>query len=381
VSERSIDESSNVPRIKVFILYPYYWPHFKAGGPIQSLFNLVSLFSQSAQFFVVSNDMDIDGTYSDVEIEREKWVIGPNHEQIFFAAKINVFLILKLISAVKPSILFINGIFNFQTTIAGLIANRLFGYKIIISPRGMLQPWALKKKALKKKIYLSFIRTLVTPKTVWHATDENESKHISEAFDSSSSIFTAPNIPRRVGKYSQLSFPKNDKIRLIFLSLINTNKNLHLVIEAVNSNPQFMLDIVGPIADQQYWDLCNELIVDDRIKYKGSIPSWAVPAMLKDYHFFVLPTLGENFGHAIFDALASGVPVLTSRNTPWRDIEKSECGFYIELDDPRSITKILVEISKMNNEKHQLYRLNSFNYAQTYWAQSDYYSQYKFLIG
>lgn len=378
---QKIESNSSSPGNRVFILYPYYWPHFKAGGPTQSLFNLVSHFGKKAQFFVVSSDKDIDGEFSEIPIDREKWIIGPNGEQIFFTATINMFSLLNLIFQVKPSLLFVNGIFNFQTTLPGLIASSLFGYKTVISPRGMLQTWALKRKPLKKKVYLFFIKLLLNQNTSWHATDEKESKDIVRVFEKSRAIFIAPNIPRKMGKYNRLDFSESGAIRLIFLSLINTNKNLHLVIEAVNSSSHFTLDIVGPIADPQYWNYCKALIVNARVRYHGPIPAWTVPAMLNDYHFFVLPTFGENFGHAIFDSLASGLPVLTSRNTPWKDIENKSCGFYIDLNDRHSLVKILGKIAKMKNEEYQLYRLNSYNYAKTYWEQNDYYSQYKFLVG
>jgi len=376
----SIDGSVK-PFGKIFILYPYYWPHFKAGGPTQSLYNLVSLFSHKVNFFIISLDRDIDGVLPTIEIQSRKWVSGPNGEQIFFTPRITIPLVLSLIYQIKPSNVYINGIFNFQTTISGLISHVLFGHNTIISPRGMLQSWALKKKGRKKRIYLFFIRFLLNKKLGWHATDINESNDIIKVFKSAGSIFIAPNVPRKVSAFKEQESPIGAKIRLVFLSLINSNKNLHLVINAVNENAQFTLDIFGPIADEKYWDFCRKSIKNQRIVYRGSIPAWTVPATLKKYHFFVLPTLGENFGHAIFDALASSLPVITTTHTPWQDIEKKKCGFYIDLAKSDSLSAVLKTIISISNEEYQSYRLNSYNYAETYWQQNDYYSHYKFLIG
>ncbi len=366
--------------MRVFILYPYYWPHFKAGGPTQSLFNLVSLFNHKVSFYVISLDRDIDGAPPTNAIQSKRWVSGPNGEQIYFTHRITIMLVLRLLYQIKPSTLYINGIFNFQTTISGLISHTLFGLNTIISPRGMLQSWALKKKSFKKRIYLFLIKFLLNKRQVWHATDINESKDIVRVFKSES-IFIAPNVPRRVSAFKEQESPIGAKTRLVFLSLINSNKNLHLVINAVNENAQFTLDIFGPIADEKYWDFCRKSIKNQQIVYRGSIPAWTVPETLKEYHFFVLPTLGENFGHAIFDSLASSLPVIITRNTPWQDIEKNRCGFYIDLAKSDSLNKILKTIISISNEEYQSYRQNSFNYATTYWQQNDYYSHYKFLIG
>ena len=59
-----------------------------------------------------------------------------------------------------------------------------------------------------------------------------------------------------------------------------------------------------------------------------------MPATLAGYDLFLLPTRGENFGHAIFDALEVGLPVLISDQTPWRDLERIGAGWSLPLADP-----------------------------------------------
>jgi glycosyltransferase involved in cell wall biosynthesis len=59
-----------------------------------------------------------------------------------------------------------------------------------------------------------------------------------------------------------------------------------------------------------------------------------VPATLAGYDLFLLPTRGENFGHAIFDALEVGLPVLLSDQTPWRDLERIGAGWSLPLANP-----------------------------------------------
>jgi glycosyltransferase involved in cell wall biosynthesis len=366
---------------RVFVLYPYYWPNFKAGGPTQSLFNLAAILKDEIDFFIVSYDKDIDGSGGGDILAKNNWSIGPNGEKIFYTEKITLGLIARLTSEIKPHLLYINGIFNFQTTLFGLICARIFKFNVVISPRGMLQRWALNKKSGRKKWYIFLIKFLIKGKDNWHATDVKERDDITRIFKPSGSIFIAPNVPRYPTKYTEVSLANSVPIRLIFLSLINKNKNLHLVIDAVNNNPAFTLDIFGPASDKSYWMLCEGLIKSDRISYKGSIPPWTVPEVLQGYHFFVLPTEGENFGHAIFDALASCVPVLITKHTPWKEIEEKQCGFYIDLSKNIALAELLKEIENMGNQSYLAYRKNSLSYAENYWQENDYVKHYNFLIG
>ena len=52
---------------------------------------------------------------------------------------------------------------------------------------------------------------------------------------------------------------------------------------------------------------------------------------LSESHFFVLPTLNENFGYVFIEALAAGCPLLVSENTVWKDIEQRGVGWQIPL--------------------------------------------------
>ena len=59
-----------------------------------------------------------------------------------------------------------------------------------------------------------------------------------------------------------------------------------------------------------------------QVSYKGSVESDKVPGILKDYHFFLMPSEGENFGHGILEALTAACPVIISDKTPWTDLRK-----------------------------------------------------------
>ena len=172
------------------------------------------------------------------------------------------------------------------------------------------------------------------------------------------------------------------KIKLVFLSLINPNKNLHLAIEAVNSlDALYSLDIYGPVIDKAYWNKCASAIKNgSNINYHGPIPPWEVPAILGQSHFLILPTQGENFGHAIFDALSIGTPVITTRHTPWQNLDSSHAGFYIDLENPDSIKDTLERIAILLPHEYESYRSGSITYARQYLANKNYRAEYNFLL-
>lgn len=370
-------------RKRYLLLYPYYWPHYKAGGPVQSLFNIVSYFKDEGEFYLISHDRDIDGEISQLVEQRNKWIKGPNAEFIYFTSFISPLLVFNLLRQVKPDVVFINGLFNITTTFPGLLWAKIFNRKTIISPRGMLQQWALNRGGFKKMCYLRLFKVFLNFKELWHATDEQEKADILKIFGIKADVYLAGNIPRKVQSIIPVSFPDVDKrIKLVFLSLINPNKNLHLIIEAVQKcTGRYTLDIYGPVIDKEYWDFCQNKIVDRKlISYKGSVPAWRVGEILPQYHFFVLPTAGENFGHAIFDALASGVPVIVTGNTPWKNLEDSSAGFYVDLRQPESLYDVLKTIASMAPAHYNLYRKQSLVYATKYWNSKDYRADYSFLL-
>lgn len=350
---------------------------------MQSLMNLVSFLKPEIVFYTISLNRDIDHQPLDKVLSKDRWNVGPNGENIFITSSISPSLILTKLREVRPHTIFVNGIFHWHTSFFGLVIGRMMGIRTVISPRGMLQDWALRRHWLKKRIYLGVFRVGVGSRQEWHATDSREKDEILKVFGPFQKVHVAPNIPRRPVQPKALEFPEvTGKIRLVFLSLISPNKNLHLIIQAVNGlGGRFMLDIYGPIADEEYWSQCDALISEKaEVSYKGAIPPWNVPNILQQYHFFVLPTQGENFGHAIFDAFASGTPVIISRTTPWKNVTEDNLGFYTDIDGSDDLCSQLETVSNLSDSTYSEMRVNATRFAEQYWASKDYVKEYGFLF-
>lgn len=351
---------------------------------MQSLFNLARVLHEHCEVYSLSLNKDIDGTWPTTSpLELDKWLLGPNQEHIYYTTSISWRLVRQLLMSVKPDVVFVNGLFNIEITLPAMYFSKRMGIKLIISPRGMLQAWGLKRGALRKIVFLKLLKFLLKPNENWHATDIQESDDIRKHFGSQQKISIAANIPRTLGTREQIEFKDgHGKINLVFLSLINPNKNLHLILEAILPRlNDFTLQIYGPVIDAEYWTQCQSIIGDSKaIQYQGPVPPWDVPATLRQFHFFILPTQGENFGHAIFDALSSGVPVIVSKKTPWSNLDTSQAGFYLEDITEKSIGVVLDQIACFSQQQYDEYRTKSFQYAADFWGRKNYISEYSFLF-
>jgi glycosyltransferase involved in cell wall biosynthesis len=71
-----------------------------------------------------------------------------------------------------------------------------------------------------------------------------------------------------------------------------------------------------------------------RVEYMGVIEHEKVGEVFAGHDLFLFPTLGENYGHVICEALIAGCPVLISDRTPWHNLQKEGAGWDIPLDEP-----------------------------------------------
>jgi glycosyltransferase involved in cell wall biosynthesis len=114
-------------------------------------------------------------------------------------------------------------------------------------------------------------------------------------------------------------------------------KNILLVLQGLEKvTGQVQYDIYGPVKDEEYWDLCKEQIrllpENIQVTFHKEIDPGRVKEVLGKAHVFILPSKSENFGHAIYEALSAGRPVITSHYTPWNDLRESKAGVNVSTD-------------------------------------------------
>jgi glycosyltransferase involved in cell wall biosynthesis len=125
--------------------------------------------------------------------------------------------------------------------------------------------------------------------------------------------------------------------RLLFLSRIHPKKGLPYLIRAWAAleplYPNWELVIAGPDEAghaREMLNLANSLKLQN-IQWIGSVHGEEKKALYRGSDLFVLPTHAENFGLVVAEALAHGVPVVTTRNAPWAGLRDNRCGWWVEL--------------------------------------------------
>ena len=127
-------------------------PAFRAGGPVQSVANLVKEFPGNVQYFIICQDVDLNGAMLD-GIKVNEWVDYNDHTKVLYSTPGKISdTIVKQVEKLKPDIIYMVGLFSWHFNIVPMLFCK--GPRKILSTRGMLHPGALSQKRLKKKVYL-----------------------------------------------------------------------------------------------------------------------------------------------------------------------------------------------------------------------------------
>ena len=92
---------------------------------------------------------------------------------------------------------------------------------------------------------------------------------------------------------------------------------------------------------------------------------------LVSYDLFFLPTLGENYGHAIVEALCAGLPVLISDTTPWRKLSEINIGWDIPLESGEEFVRVIEMLAELSANEYLDMRVGVLNWAKEKFSQMD----------
>ena len=347
----------------VFITIPWFAPAYKAGGPIQSITNLVSSYTNDITYKIFCSNKDLDGTVLD-NIEKNTWNNYNSNTQVFYASNFSKKILYAEIEKIKPDVLFIIGIFSWQYNILPMLMP--FKNKKILSVRGMLHPGALSQKSVKKTIFINALKVLqITKKLSFHATDKEEERHIKNVFGSNANIYIASNFGKIINRTIDI-VKQVGTLKLITVAIISPMKNYLLVLQALKkctSNIEYT--ICGSVKDEAYWQIClseiNTMPSNIVVNYVGELLPTAIETELQKNHVFIMPSKSENFGHAIFEALSAKLPVITSKFTPWNNLQENLAGVNVN-NDVDDIKIALNFFATMNNEMYHNYAKHAYHY-------------------
>lgn len=362
----------------------WFEPGFRAGGPIRSCVNIAKSLKNDVDVFVFTSDRDIDMSMPYPGIVTDSWIQIEKELNVYYASPASLTWknIKTVLLDVKADFIYLNSMFSKYFSLYPLLMKKWLklSQTLILAPRGMLKPSALRFKKAKKKTFLLFFTAFGLHKLVkFHATEKDEYSDIQKIFGKKIPVELIDDFP---GEQDTLSFPEKVKgvLRIIFIGRIHPIKNLDYILSVLNSvKSSVHLTIVGTMEDQQYWEHCNRLITQmngKKVEYVGDFPHEQIKKMILDHHLLCLPTKGENFGHAIFEALASGRPVLISDQTPWRNLATNKAGWDLSLANPGKFTEIFELCASMSAEEFNKWCSGAWNFCNRYIQSANIKQQY-----
>ena len=354
-------------KLKIIIFLDYYFPSYNTGGPIRSSSSIVEQLGDEFHFKIITRDRDLGDCTPHSGIVANTWH-SVGKAQVFYLSPKNLSLktFRHLIRSINHDVIYLNSFFSPVFTIKPLFLRRLGlipNIPVIVAPRGEFSPGALAIKSFKKYIYLKTSKILGLYRNVfWQASSEYEEKDIRHWFGNCMEVIVAPNIPSSImGLRTILSNHKKiaGNLKIIFLSRISRMKNLSgalMMLKKLNGKLQF--DMYGPLEDVDYWIECKKIMSllpnNIKVQYMGAVEHDKVNNVIREYDLFFLPTLGENFGHVILEALVTGCPVLISDQTPWRDLEEKGVGWDLPLNCPEKFQEVLQKCIDMNEQEYNI---------------------------
>ncbi|MER8715603.1 glycosyltransferase [Mesorhizobium sp. M0965] len=232
-----------------------------------------------------------------------------------------------------------HGLWMMPNVASGIVSSRE-GLPLVISPHGMLGPGALQFSRWKKRLFwYLFQKAAAAGCACWHATSEKELEDI-RSFGLRAPVAVIPNGIDDILPAGKPHLRRDPGTRtLLFLGRLHPKKGVDSLLRVwsgiCSEFPDWQLEIAGPLDNSYaaaYEKFVREMAVP-RVKFTGAKFGQERLEAYQEADLFVLPTLDENFGMTVAEALVCGKPVVCSRGAPWPELVSRGCGWWPEIGD------------------------------------------------
>jgi len=234
----------------------------------------------------------------------------------------------------RPDVIHDNGIWLSHNHRLAALAARC-AIPRIVSTRGMLEPWAMAHKRWKKRLAWRLYQNRdLKEARCHHATSESEARNLT-ALRLGVPIEVVPNgvdVPQSCVRERNCA---SENKTVLFMGRIYPVKGLPMLIKAWNRvRPQgWQLRIAGPDEGGHKAEVEQAMLasgLSEVVSFVGPVQGATKEWELLHADLLVLPSHSESFGMAVAEALAHGVPVLTTKRTPWQIVSERGCGWCVE---------------------------------------------------
>lgn len=247
----------------------------------------------------------------------------------------------------RPALVSQHGLWMYQGRIVNRLRDKL-RLPVLIHPHGMLEPWALQRSAWKKRVVGALWEyENLRCAACLRVTAQSELESVRR-FGSKVPVAVIPNgidvsdyesLPTREEAGALLPRLAGRRV-LLFLSRVHPKKGLMRLLRIWKrlhtEHPEWLLAVCGPDEVGHTRELeaaVEELALGDTVVFCGSLFGKEKLAALSLADLFILPAFSENFGVAIAEALAAGLPVITTKGAPWQGLENNGCGWWADNEE------------------------------------------------
>jgi len=339
--------------MNIVFVSPSFAPAYWFGGPIVSSEQLCyALLGEGHSVDVVTTNAAGRGSVLSVDTGR---IVERNGLRIRYARKIvgedlSISFVIALIStAGSADVVHLNAVYSPHSMIT-LALCRVFNVPVVWSPRGSLQKHR-SKLGFWKGTWLTVLDYLVSQRTVLHFTSLKELEESAWAFErlSRTTIANGVRIPRQTVRE-----PPTIALRVAYVGRLHPIKGLPLLFEGfsraarrLSCPPKLVLIGAGTREYTNHLRIhAQHLGISHLVEFLGLIESSdQLGAKLKDCDVGILCSESENFGNAVAEMLAMGLPVIVTENLPWNEVELRRCGI-VCARDADGICEALEKMSK-----------------------------------
>jgi glycosyltransferase involved in cell wall biosynthesis len=253
-------------------------------------------------------------------------------------------MLFRLLPEVRwADVVHLTGVYSYPT-IPTLLTTVMLRKPLVWSPRGGFQRWAGSRRLTAKRLWELACLPLAGRRTLLHLTSEQEQIESHRRFPR---LATAV-IPNGVRVPKEVSHtPGEGALRFGFVGRLDPKKGLENLIDACaivnHGGLAFTLTIAGRGAERYTRALqarIERLGLGPRVQMAGEVHNRAKRAFFESIDLLIVPSHTENFALAVAEALASAVPVIASRGTPWAALDQHRCGLWVE-NDPATLAEAI----------------------------------------